>query len=250
MGRLFRNQPTFSSGDWLPTLTRLPTHRAVALTIDDGPCPETTPEVLRLLKAHQAQATFFVSGERVQEAPELVGEIVAHGHDVFAHGWSHIRLQDEPAEVLHDEMTRTEALLALFRRTPMPYLVRLPYGSGTRAAHLHRAVKAWNPSSQLALWTHTVRDHLIAAEEQGLAAVKARCAAEVERLLSRRFLGGSILLLHEKPYNVDAPFNAEVAPLILETLLPGLAKRGLRIDRLAPLFFPSMLSRYVLTASV
>jgi peptidoglycan/xylan/chitin deacetylase (PgdA/CDA1 family) len=250
MGRLFRNQPTFSSGDWLPTLTRVRTSRAVALTFDDGPTPETTPRILALLAQHGAPATFFLSGERIERAPELVGAIVAAGHDVFAHGYSHVRLQHEPPERLFEEMSRTEAMLAAFRPTPSPYLVRLPYGSGARDAQLHRTVRSWNPSAQLALWSHSLRDHLIAAEEHGLAAVELRCLAEVERLMARRFLGGGVILLHETPYNVDAPLNAEVGPLLLARLLPRLAERGLRVDRLRPHENPSRLSRYVLTASV
>jgi peptidoglycan-N-acetylglucosamine deacetylase len=250
MGRLFRNQPTFSRGDWLPVLSRLPDRRAVAITIDDGPTPETTPAVLALLAEHRAVASFFVSGERAARAPHMIPLILDGGHDVYAHGWSHIRLQHEPPEVLRDEMERAEALLAEFRPTPSPYLVRLPYGSGARDAATHRAIRGWRDPAQLALWTRSLDDHRIAAEEQGPAAVEQRCRAEVERLMRRPRLGGSILLLHEDPYNVDAPLNATVAPLILRHLLPALAARGLRVERLAPLPSPSPLSRYVLTASV
>jgi peptidoglycan/xylan/chitin deacetylase (PgdA/CDA1 family) len=250
MGKLYRNQPAFSSGDWLPTIARLPSRRAVALSFDDGPTPETTPRLLKLLAEHSAPASFFVSGERVERAPELIGEIVAGGHAVYAHGYSHIRLQHEPPEKLFEEMSRTEAMLARYRPTPAPYLVRLPYGSGARDPATHRTVRAWSPSAQLALWSHNLRDHLIAAEEQGLEAIERRCRAEVERLAARPFLGGGVILLHETPYNVEAPHNAQVAPILLAHLLPRLAQLRLRVDPLLPLANPSPLSRYVLTASV
>ena len=250
MGRLFRNQPVFSTGDWLPVLSRLPDRRAVAITIDDGPTPETTPAVLERLAEHGAVATFFVSGERVARAPHMIPLILAGGHDVYAHGWSHIRLQHEPPEVLREEMERAEALLAKFRPTPAPYLVRLPYGSGARDAATHRAIRAWRDPAQLALWTRSLDDHRIAAEEANIVDVELRCRAEVDRLLKRPRLGGSILLLHESPYNVDAPLNDRVAPLILRHLLPALAGRGLEVERLTPLPTPSPLSRYVMTASV
>ncbi|MEO6341456.1 MAG: polysaccharide deacetylase family protein [Caulobacteraceae bacterium] len=250
MGRLFRNQPAFSRGHWLPALSRLPNRRAVALTIDDGPTPETTHDVLALLAEHGAVATFFVSGERVEQAPHLIPRILEGGHEVFAHGWSHIRLQHEPPEVLHREMERTENLLAQFRPTPSPYLVRLPYGSGARDAATHRAIRAWRDPAQLALWTRSMDDHRIAVEEANIVDVELRCRAEVGRLMKRPRLDGSILLLHENPYNVDAPLNHRVAPLLLRHLLPALAKRGLQVERLTPLPSPSVLSRYVLTASV
>ena len=250
MGKLFRNQPTFSSGEWLPTLGRLPQRRTVALTIDDGPTPETTPQILELLKQHGVPATFFVSGERGARAPHLIQAILDHGHDVYAHGWSHIRLQHEPPEVLYDEMERTERLLATYRPTPSPYLVRLPYGSGARDVATHRAITAWRPASQLALWTYTVKDHLIAAEEDNIVDIELRCKAEVDKLLARRRLGGAILLLHETPYDVSADLNERVAPIILRHLLVGLEARGLAVSRLSPIPEPSLLSRYVLTASV
>lgn len=250
MGRLYRNQPTFSAGDWLPTISRLPNRRAVAITIDDGPTPETTPAVLERLAEHGAVATFFVSGERAERAPHLIPLILAGGHGVYAHGWSHIRLQNEPPAVLHREMSRAEALLSCFRPTPFPYLVRLPYGSGARDAATHRAIREWLHPAQLALWTRSLDDHRIAAEEANIVDVELRCRAEVAKLMKRPRLGGSILLLHEDPYNVDAPLNARVAPLILRHLLPALAERELAVERLRPLPAPSVLSRYVLTASV
>lgn len=76
-----------------PNLTRLPpaaiAHREVAITIDDGPDPEVTPQVLDLLDAAGAKATFFCIGWRARENPALVREIVARGHQVENHGDSH-----------------------------------------------------------------------------------------------------------------------------------------------------------------
>jgi peptidoglycan/xylan/chitin deacetylase (PgdA/CDA1 family) len=51
----------------------------VAITFDDGPHPEGTPEVLRILAERNAVATFFLVGERVEAAPALAAEIVAAG---------------------------------------------------------------------------------------------------------------------------------------------------------------------------
>ena len=222
----------------------------MALTFDDGPTPETTPAVLDLLAEHQAPATFFVSGERAAVAPHLIALILAGGHEVYAHGWSHIRLQHEPPAILHREMARAEALLAKFRPTPSPYLVRLPFGSGARDPAVHRSIAAWHPAAQLALWTRSLDDHRIAAEEAGIVDVEVRCNAEVSRLVARGRLGGAIILLHEKPYNVDAPLNARVAPLLLDRLLTRLRHEGLKVARLQPHRAPPPLSRYVMTASV
>ncbi|UCF20903.1 MAG: polysaccharide deacetylase family protein [Gemmatimonadota bacterium] len=57
----------------------------VALTIDDGPDRETTPALLRLLKEHDAHATFFVISERVRGNEDLVAQIVTAGHELGNH---------------------------------------------------------------------------------------------------------------------------------------------------------------------
>jgi peptidoglycan/xylan/chitin deacetylase (PgdA/CDA1 family) len=62
---------------------------AVALTFDDGPDPQFTPQVLDVLAEHGARATFFVVGQRARSHPELVRRIVSDGHAVGSHTWSH-----------------------------------------------------------------------------------------------------------------------------------------------------------------
>src|SRR3954452_8576895 len=52
-----------------------------ALTFDDGPAPESTPRLLEVLARHQAKATFFLVGERVEAHPHLVEAIIAGGHE-------------------------------------------------------------------------------------------------------------------------------------------------------------------------
>lgn len=63
--------------------------REVWLTVDDGPDPASTPQVLDLLRRHGARATFFVVGEQVRRHPALVRQIVAEGHSVANHSDSH-----------------------------------------------------------------------------------------------------------------------------------------------------------------
>jgi peptidoglycan/xylan/chitin deacetylase (PgdA/CDA1 family) len=57
----------------------------VALSFDDGPHPTFTPQVLDILQAHHAKATFFLIGERALLCPELVARIKAAGHEVGNH---------------------------------------------------------------------------------------------------------------------------------------------------------------------
>jgi peptidoglycan/xylan/chitin deacetylase (PgdA/CDA1 family) len=61
------------------------------LTLDDGPDPRGTPQVLDALAAAGAHATFFVLGSRAAAHPELVERVLAEGHAVGLHGHEHLR---------------------------------------------------------------------------------------------------------------------------------------------------------------
>jgi peptidoglycan/xylan/chitin deacetylase (PgdA/CDA1 family) len=81
----------------------------VALTFDDGPSEWTEP-ILDLLAAHDARATFFVIGSRLAGHDDVVRRIVAEGHEVGNHTWSHPRLARDCDETqIADELERTSA---------------------------------------------------------------------------------------------------------------------------------------------
>ena len=73
-----------------PVVSRFRTRKkAVWLTIDDGPHPEDTPQLLKLLKKHHAHATFFLIGRQVQKHPELARAILRDGHSLANHTQTH-----------------------------------------------------------------------------------------------------------------------------------------------------------------
>jgi peptidoglycan/xylan/chitin deacetylase (PgdA/CDA1 family) len=64
--------------------------KLLALTFDDGPDPTVTPQVLKILAAYRAHATFFVIGENAKGHPELLRQEVAAAHAVGSHSYHHI----------------------------------------------------------------------------------------------------------------------------------------------------------------
>jgi peptidoglycan/xylan/chitin deacetylase (PgdA/CDA1 family) len=72
---------------WFPgCLYQVPTQkRVVALTIDDGPDPASTPLILAELRRHQAAATFFLITNRLRGQERLVGSLVEEGHELGNH---------------------------------------------------------------------------------------------------------------------------------------------------------------------
>jgi peptidoglycan/xylan/chitin deacetylase (PgdA/CDA1 family) len=64
--------------------------KALYLTFDDGPTPEVTDFVLEQLKRYNAKATFFCIGKNVQRSPGLTGQLLAAGHSIGNHTFSHL----------------------------------------------------------------------------------------------------------------------------------------------------------------
>ncbi len=106
---------------------RLPP-RTIALTFDDGPDPVWTPEVLRVLAAHQVPATFFVVGSQVARHPDLARELAAGGHEFGVHTFTHPDLAALPGWRRRLEYTQTQLAIASAAGVRAS-LVRFPYSS-------------------------------------------------------------------------------------------------------------------------
>jgi peptidoglycan/xylan/chitin deacetylase (PgdA/CDA1 family) len=84
----------------------------VALTFDDGPHPQWTPQVLALLAQYHVTATFCLIGVNAAKYPELVRAIVAGGHTLCNHSWSHdMSLGQRDEQRVLDDLRRTNAAI-------------------------------------------------------------------------------------------------------------------------------------------
>ena len=70
-------------------LTSFRSSNAVALTFDDGPDPDSTPQLLEILSRHRARATFFVLGRQAELYPRILHEIIDAGSEIANHSYSH-----------------------------------------------------------------------------------------------------------------------------------------------------------------
>lgn len=82
-----------------------------ALTFDDGPHPELTPQLLDALNAAGISATFFVVGERAALHRDILKRIAADGHEIGNHTWSHSEPRETSARKLIGEVRRTRELI-------------------------------------------------------------------------------------------------------------------------------------------
>jgi len=83
----------------------------VALTFDDGPLPGFTEEILDALRAEGVRATFFVTGEALEEHVAQTRRIVAEGHELGNHSYSHRRMVGMSYGFVQEEIERTDELI-------------------------------------------------------------------------------------------------------------------------------------------
>lgn len=199
----------------LPYTTHVPGERNLALTFDDGPDPVFTPQVLEALARYDVKATFFVIGRHVDAHPELVRRIVASGHAVGSHGFSHAILRGVWPGEIATELERSD--VALYHAAGIrTRLFRHP--GGMQGAFLPFMAKAggW----RVVVWSVDPRDYTQPGAEE----------------ITRRVLDGAhrgaIVLLHDGSPTGDRPRGQTVAAL--PAILEGLRGRGYRFVHLEP----------------
>jgi peptidoglycan/xylan/chitin deacetylase (PgdA/CDA1 family) len=202
---------------WLgPNLTRLPeparARGEIAITMDDGPDPEVTPQVLDLLDRHGAKATFFCIGEAARRNPALCREITERGHTVENHSLRH--LATFPClgiGALREEIVAAQDTLAEHAGSP-PRFFRPP--AGLRSPLLDPVLHGLE--LRLATWTRRGFD------------TRTNDPALIAARLTRKLAAGDILLLHDghaARMPCGRPAVLEALRLVLETA----RERGLKV---------------------
>jgi peptidoglycan/xylan/chitin deacetylase (PgdA/CDA1 family) len=104
------------------------TQPVVAMTFDDGPHPSLTPKLLDLLKERNIKCTFFLIGQNVKAYPQIVRRIIAEGHEIGAHTYTHCSLTSRSDAQIRSELQRSEEVL-MSAANYRPQLIRPPYGA-------------------------------------------------------------------------------------------------------------------------
>ncbi len=100
----------------------------IAITFDDGPNPDFTPQILDLLKKHKAKATFFLIGKNAEQHPDLVQRIINEGHTIGNHSYSHSKnFGFFSAKRVTSELIKTDEILESITSKKLK-LFRPPFG--------------------------------------------------------------------------------------------------------------------------
>lgn len=201
---------------WLgPNWTLLPAASAargeIALTIDDGPDPAVTPQVLDMLDRFGIRATFFCIGKHAERYPDLCKEIVRRGHAVENHSQRHAHVFSllGPRGLARELQASQESLTRISGQRPMFF--RAP--AGLRNLFLEPVL------ARLGL-------KLVSWSVRGFD-TQVKDPQRVKKGLLRGVRAGAILLIHDgHAARTDAglPVILEVLPAVLESV----AAAGLR----------------------
>jgi len=189
--------------------------RRVALTFDDGPDRDWTPRVLDLLAARRARGSFFLVGERAAQVPDAVRRMVAEGHEVGSHGWSHRSLWLCGPRRTADEIDRAHATLAALTGREPRYF-RPPWGMVNAA--MFGALR--RRGERCVFWS---------IQSEGLRAVAAE---DQVRHVLRRAHSGAIVDLHDAEGTRRAPERLVQA---LPAMIDGLRAAGYELATIAEL---------------
>ena len=83
----------------------------ILLSFDDGPLPETTPDILNFLNKNRIKAVFFCIGENIQKYPGLFDEIIKENHIAGNHTFHHKILTKLKPEEIRNEISSFNRLL-------------------------------------------------------------------------------------------------------------------------------------------
>lgn len=169
--------------------------KLIALTFDDGPDNDITPQILDVLRDKGAKATFFIVGTYlIDKGPVLERELL-EGHQLGSHTFGHVKLTGLTEVQIKDELDRLAARLRELTNQPTAsYWLRPPYGS------YHKAV-------QSLAGVPVIHWSIDAAEGKQVP------GDVMAQYIIRHAFDGAIILMHD-----TTQYNADAIPLVVDAL--------------------------------
>jgi peptidoglycan/xylan/chitin deacetylase (PgdA/CDA1 family) len=175
----------------------------IAMTFDDGPHKTNTPRLLDMLRQRNIKATFYVIGSNVDMYPQITRRIVAEGHEIGNHTYTHSNLKTLSDAKVRWEMEKTRASIVKATGV-LPRTMRPPYG----AIYQRQREMIFNEYGYpTIMWAVDPQDW----QRPGVSVVRSRILADTSN--------GSIVLAHDlHGSTVDA----------MPTTLDGLLAKGFK----------------------
>lgn len=180
--------------------------KIIALTFDDGPDPQYTPELLNVLRKNDVKCTFFVLAENASKYPEIIKSILDDGHYIGLHSLKHINaIVESPKKT---KITFLKSINIMENLGVKITLFRPPWGMVNLSTMFYAKTNHFKPI----LWsTHSY-------DWSGWNTVE-----NIKNRLLKKIRPGDIVLLHDGRGRNNAPQRTIDA---LEIVIPTLKKEG------------------------
>ena len=179
--------------------------RGVNITIDDGPDPTWTPQVLQVLKEYGVKATFCMIGPEAEAHPDLVKAVVAAGHRLCDHTVSHDTTMDKKSESYQSqEILNAANMITKASGGVRPLYYRAPGGAFTPYSRHLAASQGMRPLG----WNVDSKDFELPGTDAIIATVKSELP------------NGPTILFH------DAGGDRSETVAALREILPWLKQQG------------------------
>jgi cellulose synthase/poly-beta-1,6-N-acetylglucosamine synthase-like glycosyltransferase/peptidoglycan/xylan/chitin deacetylase (PgdA/CDA1 family) len=196
-----------------------PPGRRIALTFDDGPDPQWTPQIAEVLRTAHVHATFFVVGSQVARHPSIVRELAQDGNEIGNHTFTHVAMSNGPEwqRRLQLELTEAAVVGATGRYTR---LVRPPYSATSDAITV---------SQERALARGAEGRYLIVLADFDSGDWQKGPVASIVRRASPTGTAGGIVMFH------DGGGDRKRTVAALRQLIPRLQARGFKFVTISEL---------------
>ncbi|MCB6182906.1 polysaccharide deacetylase family protein [Leeia sp. TBRC 13508] len=191
----------------------------ICLTLDDGPDPRLTPQILQILAKYQVKVTFFCIGRRVEQYPEVVRQIQSEGHQVENHGYAH-RVSNPCSGLAGWKAEIQQGADAIFRQTAIRPTLYRPM-AGLRNPFLDPVLQRL--SVKQVTWSRRAYD------------TREKNPTVVLDKLTRDLVSGEILLMHDGHAANDAN-GSPVILSVLPSLIESVHAKGFTFCTLAEAF--------------
>lgn len=125
------------------------TQKKVYLTFDDGPIPEQTPWVIKLLQQYNIKATFFCVGDNIRKHPDVFQMLISNGHSIGNHTFNHLQLLKNSRSFYFDNIEKCSSIAM------HPKLFRPPHGQ-IMPWHIRKLLKSFD---KVVFWDVMPKDY-------------------------------------------------------------------------------------------
>jgi cellulose synthase/poly-beta-1,6-N-acetylglucosamine synthase-like glycosyltransferase/peptidoglycan/xylan/chitin deacetylase (PgdA/CDA1 family)/spore germination protein YaaH len=192
----------------------------IALTFDDGPDPRWTPQVLDILKAKHVPATFFIVGENALTERDLLERMIAEGHEVGSHTYTHPNLATVGTTQTLFELNATQRLFQAFTGRTLK-LFRAPFFGDAEPTTADEILPVWEAQNRGYLsvglhvdsedWQRPGVANIVNNVVSRITTASTACNGDSDSQCSR-----NVVLLHDS--GGDRSQTVAALPIIIDTL--------------------------------